>query len=383
MPESRTEGERMLLLHRVSPWRELFAHDIPARPGELLAPLCQVLDALDASPDLAAAHALQPRLAEALQRLDLPAWRISQLISDHNELLYRRAIQLSLNDMEAQGWGQPPVAYCVLTLGSAGRHESLLGPDQDNAMIVADYPDARHNEIDGYFQSLGERFTARLDEAGIPLCNGHVMARWPMWRKRLSEWREQLSLWTRDRRVKRVQQSNILLDFRPVFGSRGLSDSLADHVAELMPRAGLFLHEMASLLDDLPVTLNRFGRLAADDEGAPHPNALNLKRQGLLPLINAVRLLSLRHEARSPDTRLRLSALTAQQVLTTSQGRAGSQALDRLQQLLLEAQLMSLKAGGAADGWIDMSRLEEDQRLLLRHDMQTIRSLTRLAQGAR
>ena len=372
----------MQLLHRASPWRELFAGDSIAEPSALLAPLCQALDTLKATPDLAAAHAWQPRLVEALQRLDLPACRISQLISDHNELLYRRAIQLSLNDMEAQGWGQPPVAYCVLTLGSAGRHESLLGPDQDNAMIVADYPDARHNEIDGYFQSLGERFTARLDEAGIPLCNGHVMARWPMWRKRLSEWCEQLTLWTRDRRVKRVQQSNILLDFRPVFGSRALSDSLADHVAELMPRAGLFLNEMASLLDDLPVALDRFGRLAADDEGAPHHNALNLKRQGLLPLINAVRLLSLRHDARGPDTRLRLSSLVLKDALTVSQARAGSQALDRLQQLLLEAQLMSLKAGGAADGWVDMTHLEEDQRLLLRHDMSTIRHLVRLAQSA-
>lgn len=371
----------MQLLHRASPWRELFAGDSVAEPRALLAPLCQALEILNASPDLASAHARQPRLVEALQRLDLPAWRISQLISDHNEWIYRRAIQLSLNEMEAQGWGPPPVAYCVLTLGSAGRHESLLGPDQDNAMIVADYPDARHNEIDGYFQSLGERFTARLDEAGIPLCNGHVMARWPMWRKRLSEWREQLSLWTRDRRVKRVQQSNILLDFRPVFGTWTLSDSLADHVADVMPRAGLFLHEMASLLDDLPVALDRFGRLAADDEGAPHPNALNLKRQGLLPLINAVRLLSLRHDARGPDTRLRLSLLAAQKVLTTSQARAGVAALDRLQALLLEAQLASLKAGGSADGWIDMTRLEEDQRLLLRHDMSTIRNLIRLAQG--
>src|SRR5690554_7961624 len=81
-----------------------------------------------------------------------------------------------------------------------------------------------------------------------------------------SEWCTHLTIWTRDRRVKRVQQSNILLDFRPVFGSRALSDSLADQVAELMPRAGLFLTEMASLLDDLPVALDRFGRLAARSE---------------------------------------------------------------------------------------------------------------------
>ncbi|MCE8034474.1 MAG: DUF294 nucleotidyltransferase-like domain-containing protein [Halomonas sp.] len=372
----------MRVLHRASPWRELFAGDGEPEPAALLAPLRAALDELGPSPDLPTAHAWQLRLVEALQRLDLPAWRISQLISDHNDLLYRRAIQLSLNEMQGQGWGSPPVAFCVLTLGSAGRHESLLAPDQDNAMIVADYPDARHSEIDGFFQALGERFTTRLDEAGIPLCNGHVMARWPMWRKRLSEWCEQLTLWTRERRVKRVQQSNILLDFHPVFGDANLADALAGHVAQLMPRAGLFLDEMAQLLDELPVALDRFGRLSGDDEGAPHENALNLKRQGLLPLVNAVRLLSLRHGVRVPDTRRRLSALVLKEALTARQARAGIAALDRLQERLLTEQSINLKAGGAADGWIDVARLEDDHRLLLRHDMQAIRSLVRLAQGS-
>lgn len=371
----------MRVLHRASPWRELFAGDSLPEPATLLAPLRDALDELGQSPDLATAHAWQLRLVEALQRLDLPAWRISQLISDHNEMLYRRAIQLSLNEMQAQGWGQPPVAFCVLTLGSAGRHESLLAPDQDNAMIVADYPDARHTEIDGFFQSLGERFTDRLDEAGIPLCNGHVMARWPMWRKRLSEWRAQLSLWTRERRVKRVQQSNILLDFHPAYGDSSLAEALADHVAALMPRAGLFLDEMALLLDELPVALDRFGRLSGSDEGAPHMNALNLKRQGLLPLVNAVRLLALRHAVGVPDTRARLAALIAKDVLTARQGRAAIAALGRLQELLLTAQRANMKVGRVADGWVDATSLEDDQRLLLRHDMQTIRGLVRLAQG--
>lgn len=374
----------MRLLHRASSWRELFAADTLPAPEtlpSLLAPLRDALTELGPEPDLAVAHAWQARLVEALQRLDIPAWRISQLISDHNELLYRRAIQLSLNEMKGLGWGEPPVAFCVLILGSGARHESLLGPDQDNAMIIADYPDARHTEIDGFFQSLGERFTARLDEAGIPLCSGHVMARWPMWRKRLSEWRDQLTLWTSDRRIKRVQQSNILLDFHPVHGDVGLAESLSDHVQQLMPRSSLFLDEMAALLNETPVALDRFGRLAGNGEGAPHENAINLKLQGLMPLVNAVRLLALRHGVRVIDTRLRLPALVLKEVLTAAQARGLIAALDRLQENVLLAQQASLKAEAFPDGWVDVVRLEDDQRLLLRHDMQAIRSLVRLAQS--
>ncbi|RDB42028.1 signal transduction protein [Halomonas sp. DQ26W] len=373
----------MRLLHRASPWRELFAADTLPAPEtlpSLLAPLRDALTELGPEPDLAMAHAWQARLVEALQRLDIPAWRISQLISDHNELLYRRAIQLSLDEMLGLGWGEPPVAFCVLILGSGARHESLLGPDQDNAMIIADYPDERHTEIDGFFQSLGERFTARLDAAGIPLCNGHVMARWPMWRKRLSEWRDQLTLWTSERRIKRVQQSNILLDFHPLHGDESLAELLADHVQQLMPGSNLFLDEMAALLNESPVALDRFGRLAGNGEGAPHENAINLKLQGLIPLVSAVRLLALRHGVRVTDTRLRLSALVLKEALTTTQSRGLIAALDRLQERVLLAQRVSLKAGAFPEGWVDIAHMEGDQRLLLRHDMHAIRSLVRLAQ---
>lgn len=370
----------MRLLHRASSWRDLFSTDTlpaPARLPALLAPLSSALAELGSAPSLAEAHAWQGQLVEALERLDLPAGRISQLISDHNDWLYRRAVALSLDEMAGQGWGAPPVAYCVLTLGSAARHESLLGPDQDNAMIIADYPDARHTEIDGYFQALGERFTARLDAAGIPLCNGQVMARWPMWRKRLSEWREQLAIWTAERRVKRVQQANILLDFHPVHGDAALAEALRDSVAERLPKAGLFLDEMAALLDEVPVALDRFGRLVGGGEGAPHDRAVNLKQQGMLPLVGGVRLLALRHGVRPPDTRLRLADLVAKGGLDSREAHGLGAALERLQARLLAAQRCSLAGGGGADGWVDLARLEDDERLLLRHDLQAIRRFLR------
>ncbi|MFC3282588.1 DUF294 nucleotidyltransferase-like domain-containing protein [Litchfieldella rifensis] len=375
----------MRLLHRASPWRELFAGDsLPdtSHWPPLLAPLADALERLGPAPEPSAAKAWQVTLVEALLRLDLPAWRISQLISDHNDRLYRQAITDSLNDMQGTGWGEPPVGFCVLVLGSGARHESLLGPDQDNAMIIEDYPDARYLEIDGYFQALGERFTARLDEAGIPLCNGHVMARWPMWRKRLGEWCAQLRLWTAERRVKRVQQSNILLDFAPVYGAGALAEALRDEVIGLMPHAGLFLDEMATLLDETPVALDRRGRVSGDDEDAPHERTINLKRQGLLPLTSATRLLTMAHGGRGVDTRTRLAELVGLGVLEAAHAHALIAALGRLQAIILEAQLTSLAAGRAADGWVDVDALDEADHLLLRHDLQQIRALVKRAKAA-
>lgn len=378
----------MRLVHQASPWRSLFHENGTLNTSALNAPIHHLFSKLSPkfpSPpaSLADAYAWQLPLAETLVHYDLPAWRISQIISDQNAFLYRQAIAQSLDEMRAQGWGEPPADYCVLLLGSAARFESLLGPDQDNALIIDDYPDHRHVEIDGYFQALGERFTQRLDEAGIPLCNGHVMARWPMWRKRLSEWHAQLDIWSADRQVKRVQQTNILLDFAPVAGNPALAEQLGESIASLLPKAPLFIDEMAALLDELPVALDRFGRLASSPGlDAPHEQAINLKHQGLLPLISAARLLCLRYGLRDIATRERLIALShATDVLTSSESALLVAAFERLQQLLLDQQRYNKARGQAADGWVDLRRLREDERLLLKFDLQQIKRLSSAAQS--
>ncbi|MBT2774371.1 signal transduction protein [Halomonas sp. ISL-60] len=378
----------MRLVHQASPWRSLFHENGTLNTSALNAPLDHLFAKLFAnhsSPytSLAEFYAWQLPLVETLVHYDLPAWRISQIISDHNAHLYRQAIGLSLDEMQAQGWGVPPVNYCVLLLGSAARFESLLGPDQDNALIIDDYPDHRHVEIDGYFQALGERFTQRLDEAGIPLCHGHVMARWPMWRKRLSEWQAQLEIWSADRQVKRVQQTNILLDFAPVAGNSVFAERLGYSIAATLPKASLFMNEMAALLDELPVALDRFGRLASSPGlEAPHDHAINLKHQGLLPLISATRLLCLRYGLANIATRERLIALSHRaDVLTSAESELLVAAFERLQQRLLDQQRYNKTRGQAVDGWVDLRRLREDERLLLKFDLQQIKRLNSTAQS--
>ena len=375
----------MRVVHRASPWRALLNDDGKLNAQALNAPLNALFTKISSPPvSLPDAYVWQLSLVESLVRYDLPAWRISPIISDHNAWLYRQAIALSLDEMQAQGWGEPPVGYCVLLLGSAARYESLLGPDQDNALIIDDYPDHRHVEIDGYFQALGERFTQRLDEAGIPLCRGHVMARWPMWRKRLSEWQAQLEIWSADRQVKRVQQTNILLDFTPVAGNTALAEQLGDIIASVLPKAALFMDEMAALLDELPVALDRLGRIASNPGlDAPHDHAINLKHQGLMPLISAARLLCVRHARREIATCERLVALShTENVLTPTQSELLVAAFERLQQLLLDQQRYNKTCGQAADGWVDLRRLREDERLLLKFDLQQIRAFVQRVKSA-
>lgn len=365
-----------------SGWRTLFAND--ALPDtrywpDCLSALKTVIDAINTCQDLAVLKKWQPQLISALQSLDVPAWRISQVVSDHNDWIYHVAIKESLDEMSQQGWGEPPCDFCVLTLGSAARHESLLGPDQDNAMILEDYPLDRHVEIDTWFQSLAERFTNKLHLAGIPLCKGHVMARWPLWRKPLSEWCEQMRLWSGRRTVKLVQLSNILLDFAPVYGNPELADEFRNYLIDLMPRAGLFLDEMNALQDETRVALDRFDRLVGDDQDAPHQHAINLKRQGLLPLQAALRLFALRKGIPEQDCRGRLKALAAMDLLSSSKVESLQEALSLLLALLLESQMKAVKLNRTPDGWVDRREISESRLIQLKMALIEIRSLQKLA----
>lgn len=357
-------------------WRELFKGPRPAADlARLLEPLQPHLAPLEQGPEHRPDH--QPALAQQLLDLSLPAWLVSALLSDHNDLCYRQAIEQALEQMQAQGWGPPPVSFCVIVMGSGGRHESLLHPDQDNGLILEDYPPEHHNEIDTWFLNLAERFTATLDQAGIPFCRGDVMASRPLWRKPISEWREQMRLWMSTRRVRLVQLCNILFDFAPVYGDEALAEALRDAILEQRAEAGLFMHEMAELFDEAPVALDRFDRLQGDGREAPHPEAINLKRQGLLSLTAALRLMALIKGCPEVGTRERLQWLHTQSQLSDDEHWCLSRAFEHLQARLLDAQLQAWHAGAVPDNWLDPRSLCDGERRELQWDLQQIRRFQR------
>ncbi|MBT00410.1 MAG: signal transduction protein [Oceanospirillaceae bacterium] len=361
-----------------SPWRALFDANAKSRPY-LNAELDALLSMLRQAAGAGHGRERQAELAQTLSGLALPAWLIGEIISDHNDLIYHCAIERALDQMRADGWGEPPVGFCVIVMGSGGRHESLLAPDQDNGLILGSYPMHRHNEVDTWFRTFAELFTEYLDQSGIPFCRGDVMASRPLWRKPVNEWQTQMRLWMAGRRVKQVQQCNILFDFAPVYGDVALVEPVREAIFHSVPTAGLFLNEMAELLDEVPVALDRLDRLQGDGREAPHPRAINLKRQGLLPMTAALRLLALVYGCREVATRERLFWLERTGVLKPRQGQALAAVFERLVKLLLEAQTERSLKGARPDNWIDTEQLSALEREQLRFDLKAVRSLVRKA----
>ena len=121
-------------------------------------PLVEDIDRLtheDSLAGLAEVKAAQVQLAERLLADGVPAPEIQALLADINNDIHRRVLRLLVAELAARA-GPPPVPFACIVMGSGGRGESLLFPDQDNGFVLADYPDERHGEIDPWFIELAD-----------------------------------------------------------------------------------------------------------------------------------------------------------------------------------------------------------------------------------
>ena len=134
----------------------------------------------------------------------------------------RRAAELAEETMRQEGLGGPPVPYAVLVLGSAGRGESQLAADQDNAIVYAQ--GAEGGPEDTYFEQLATRMNETLDTAGVPFCKGGVMAKNRAWRKSVADWHATIDKWMTGSRPDHLLNVDIFFDAVPVHGEAALAD---------------------------------------------------------------------------------------------------------------------------------------------------------------
>jgi CBS domain-containing protein len=321
---------------------------------------------------LARVKAAEVELAEHLLEDAVPAPEIQALLSDLNNELYGRVLRLVLAELEAEGWGAPPVAFDCIVMGSGGRRESFLFPDQDNGFVLADYPDAEHAAIDGWFIEAAQRMTHRLDTIGFPLCKGGVMATSPIWRKTLPQWREQLRGWIRRKHEMMLLYCDIFFDFRAVFGSGALAEALRAFVTEEAARSPAFLREMFGIQADHRAGIGMFGRLLTERDDPRFKGQVNLKLMGTLPLAEAVRLMALRERVPETGTLLRIEALEARGRMSRDEADHLASAFVFITGLQLRRQIEDYRAGQPISNFVAPDALTDRERDTLKTGFRAI-----------
>ena len=251
-------------------------------------------------PSLAAAYARAPEVAARLVFEGLGGKQVARVLSSELRAITARAAELTLAKLSTEGRGQAPASWCLLVLGSGGRSESLLGADQDNALIHtgADADDA-------WFAEFGAGIADILDDAGVERCKGGVMAATPEWRGTAKSWRARLDDWLRRASPEDLLNVDIFFDLVPVAGDSSLAAGLRTDALKVAATSRTFLNLLAQSVVGMAPRLGFFGGFTVTD------GRIDLKRDGLLPLVSTARTLALKIGSKARATPERLRDLVA------------------------------------------------------------------------
>ncbi len=315
--------------------------------------------AVDAKALLAARQKL-PALAAALRHEDVAGIQVSAVLAGVICDLTRRAAELALTDMLAEGLGAPPAPWCLLVLGSAGRGESLLTADQDNALIHEGGP-----ETDSWFAAFGERMNRLLDAAGIPLCKGGVMAGNAAFRRSAADWRTAIDAWVRRPHPEALLNVDIFYDFVPVLGERSLAHALRRHAVEAAAASPLFLRLLTDSTPNGGNVVGWFGQLRTEQ------GRIDVKRNGLFPLVATARAMALAWRSAATATDTRLTEAAARGALSPDTASDLIAARSMLVEALLDQQLADIETGMEPSNRLDPKRLRRSALKKLRAALET------------
>ncbi|MDR3641192.1 MAG: putative nucleotidyltransferase substrate binding domain-containing protein [Humidesulfovibrio sp.] len=294
-------------------------------------------------------------LARAFARLSLLAARcvsegigseaVGRLISEMHDRIMSRAWGLALAEVQAEA-GPAPAPHAVLVLGSQARREQFLATDQDLALAYETAPGAS-----AWFAHLGKRLTALLVAVGFPPCPKHIMLDNPAWRRDMDGWLDLTDSLAATPDAEAVVLASLLADLRPLPAPPGTGEAAPDlgqrlraAVAGRLAGNTFLLKLMAreAVRFSPPLGLFRGFSLKKDTTGR---DCLDVKRGGVFPITQGVKVLAVEHRLSETGTMDRLRALKAAGVFSAPMAEGLCEALALLQTLRMRAQAEAKSKG--------------------------------------
>jgi len=318
-------------------------------------------DAMQSADDAHALAETYSKVVHVVSQLvdeELNGFQIAQVISTELQALVHRATQLAVERMKSEGRGDAPARWSVLVLGSGGRTESLLGTDQDNALIHDG-----SSQDDEWFAQFGVYVNELLDTAGLPLCKGGVMISNAKWRGNIEEWNVRVSNWIQRANPEDLLNVDIFFDLVAVAGKRSYARELHKEAVTLASRSHAFMNLLAQSVRSVAPQFKLFGRIALEE------GRIDLKRNGLLPLVSFARTVALRigSTARTTPQRLRdvvetgrLSEGDAERLIALQKNLLG---------LIVKQQLADSNAGIPMGSKVDVRSLSKQEYNRLKHEL--------------
>jgi len=317
--------------------------------------------------DLREIKSRMPRLAATKLSMGTRAYDVVTMLSLINQDLHRRAFELAI-----EKHGEPPARCSLFLTGSHGRLENLLSTDQDYGIVIENVKNGA--EANEYYADVSGTFTQWLETIGFIRCPGEVMGTNPVWRKSLANWKLQLDYWIGEQ-VKHVGRFvTVFYDAIPIWGEDSLFRDLNDHAFELISRH----HEILRILHEEEsghrVPTGLLGRFITERKGE-HRGEFDIKRSGLLFVVEGVRILALRHGVRETATLKRISKLVDGGHIASDDGEYFEGAYRFLLHFALDSQVTKAMEDEKIDTYVNPRRLSSRNQEMLRHAYKAVSTL--------
>ncbi len=281
---------------------------------------------------------------------------IARMVQDLNARLFDRAWQLiAPAELVANS--------CLFVMGSEGRGEQLLKTDQDNGLVLRD----------GYappadLPGICERFSDALARFGYPPCPGGIMVSNPAWRMSAADFAQTARRWLAMPEADSLMNLAIFMDAHAVSGDARLLDAVKASLMQMATDSDALLARFASAIDAFGGSVGWWNRLLGDAG-----ERLNLKKEGIFPLVHGVRSLALAGRLDATGTVERIEALVQRGDLSADMGRELTESLHFFMSLKLKAGLAELDRQQPVSGAVDAKALSSFERDLLKDTLGVVK----------
>jgi CBS domain-containing protein len=281
--------------------------------------------------------------------------------------LQYEALTIRMIDFAIARHGEAPVPWAWLALGSTARRELTLASDHENALA---YADDGGPEVDAAFERIAADVNAGLKRCGFSADVNNVLADAKLWRMTLPAWEKTIAACFTSPDRSHLIRATVALDFRQIAGGLEVVEPLVSVLRDGHNHPD-FLRRLARTATDFKPPLGFRGAFATKPKEGP-PGTVDIKRGGMLPIVNLARFHALKSEVTISATLDRLVAVEEIGALPPEEATALREAFRSTWRIRLSHHAARIATGVEPDNYVDPAALAPLEREELREAFRAI-----------
>ncbi|MGB1199390.1 MAG: putative nucleotidyltransferase substrate binding domain-containing protein [Thalassotalea sp.] len=316
--------------------------------------------------ELISISALLNKLQVKMAKLGTTADHIGKSISAITSALTIRLIEMA----ETQ-YGPAPAPWAWLAAGSQARQEQFAHSDQDNAII---YADDVITEDKQWFNQVAHFVSDGLAACGFIYCPGDIMATNNKWCQPQATWHQYFDKWVNQPSPQALLNSSVFFDLVTIYGDDTLLEKVRAKLLKKTQANSLFLAHLSRNALSLRPPLGFFRDFVLISNGK-NKASLDLKHNGIAPIVDLARIYALAEGISATNTIERLTLAAGTPSLTKASAANLIDAYEFLGILRMSHQAKKIQLGEAPDNYLAPKNISKLEREHLKDAFKVIKTM--------